>query len=916
MQSFDLIDRNHDGVLSRAELENYVRVGGALPKSTGVLPMSSHGPTTTSSGVHMVSARVVAPKPSTGLHMQVQSTGFHQSMQSATVRQSQPPLTTVPNVPTSAWTVPGSSTGAHAVQPQSQSSFVTAPLASNPCLQPRVVPVSRSYTDAAGPHSNICGGLTPPVSNGGAGCGGRLPFTSRQASMPSASGVYHTSPLKAAANGASSDVIGVPDTQAERVFLNRTTQETAQAFQRKEIVDLIDERVGRIYELISQHANHNDERFAHLEAERLDLSQRVDSLHAQVLSLAQDVRLAGAGGGPQREMVVSGATETLIGQLRAQMSQLHQEFGELAMRQREDSVAVEGLHDLESRLVQHLEVARTDQQTDHVRLREDLEQALDTSINGGGSDMSTLQRKCDELAQAMEIHLASARQMDMLQPLETERQERNREIGELVEFVQGERQHRIQHVEELALRQQRLEEDVARMTNAALERFREDLRAQKPARQELEGMLAVMVRPEREARQELGRCVEAERSGRISDLENERGHRIRGMEELRSAIQRVEQQEQSGVAAAVADMHGVKHELECSFRKHREESRRELIELQVSLQEQLGKAGMENIAVVREELVDCNERSKTVAFDLLAERTQRDMEHHNIAERVFQVEQAPPDALRRLEHEVAALRVSTENSLGELEARVREPGEGAIQPAMASGSSDLDAAAWRDELRAVREQLSGEVVALRERLLEGGKATGLEVAGLEKALRELSGKVDTLAPTATGAEGGALALKPAIDKLEQAIQTESVNRHTSMGEVNARMRQDAAVLAGQLESKWQDLLDAHRALLEGRLSAGAAGSDEEKHLLPEYRRAIEKESADRALALSELRVDVTSAVAREAVGTKRQLVKLAREMGANDYVAEAESEEAQSPGGDSHGSSSFIGRLFYKASER
>lgn len=446
--------------------------------------------------------------------------------------------------------------------------------------------------------------------------------------------------------------------------------------------------------MISKHANFNDERIAHLEAERLDLSHRVSELQTQVLVLTQDVHTPG-GLSPEAQTATSEAASV---QLRSQMSELCREMKKMVVQQDEQGMAVEGLNDLESRLVQHLEIARTDQQADHVRLREDVERFMAAGGNGGSGDWSTLQRKCDELSQAMEIHFSSLRQAEILQPLEIERQERGREIGELVEFVQSERQHRIQHVEELAIRQQHSEEELCRMVKTSIDRLREDLAAHTTR--------------------------QAEHNGSAADAASERKLRTSEIDQLAASVQKLENRitppSGRGGLAAIDD---VKLELECGLQQHREQNKREFFQLQASVREQLGPDAAGELVALRRQLAAAN------------------------------------DATQRLRLAVDAFQEGTEGSLAQVQAQVA-----LVQKHMVESS--------------VFEELKAS----------------LEVVSVQVASLEAGG---------TAAMASASALTASVEQLRQALQTESLERRTSIGDIHARIRQEVASLAAHVESRLQ-----------------------------------------------------------------------------------------------------------------
>jgi hypothetical protein len=154
--------------------------------------------------------------------------------------------------------------------------------------------------------------------------------------------------------------------------------------------------------------------------------------------------------------------------------------------------------------------------------------------------------------------------MEMEEAREAERHERARELGELSVFVQEilreEREERVRIDEELDVRQQQASEEVTHLMNVALADLRAEMQSLErevadPDQSFLEGFVAKLVRPERDACNELAQSLEAERGGRIQDLENEREARIRESTELRAATKRLTDKVEAASTTRLLEAH-------------------------------------------------------------------------------------------------------------------------------------------------------------------------------------------------------------------------------------------------------------------------------------------------------------------------------------------------------------------------
>lgn len=544
--TFDHIDLNGDGVVTRAEFSAFTQ-GQLTPPATQaveVQPLSSMR-------IHRAEGSVVTP---------------------SVILPARPVQALVAGQPSTTIAAPRTMM---ASLPPSAGVLTTAQPLSAASLQPRVVP----FEQASATLTMVEAQTRPMPMSQPTFLESQLVDLKRSAQLATTGTVHE---LKA-------------QTEAERNIVIRSMQETT-TLQIRMLEELLEQKVNKALESISMVAGQCEDRFAHVEAHSLEVKVATEELRRDLDALHSHVAQAGPGHDASnlhhdiesmqsqhrvalsaiqaqkeqhhqlqslhdelRQRLESGGAAGLqmpqsqgdLHMQHSELSDLRHEINQVTLQQRQQG---EQLQELEAQVVQHLQGMKEQQQNDALLLRQDLEATL--AANSHGEGLMELHQKYEDVSRAVEVALRdlpperqAAPSLDRLEMLETERQERARELNSLASFLQEEREERIRIDEELDARQHQASEETFRSVNQAFDDFRGEMRAladqmlrQVPERSEIESMVAKCSRPERDARAEFTRFLEAERGGRVQDLENEREARTRETADLRAAIQRVAEQ--------------------------------------------------------------------------------------------------------------------------------------------------------------------------------------------------------------------------------------------------------------------------------------------------------------------------------------------------------------------------------------
>mmetsp|Transcript_12534 Transcript_12534/g.31316 ORF Transcript_12534/g.31316 Transcript_12534/m.31316 type:complete len:827 (+) Transcript_12534:20-2500(+) len=741
-----------------------------------------------------------------------------------------------------------------------------------------------------------------------------LSMTARPATMPTlAAGQLHGVPLVALQPRivpATQTVMGTSESVVAPV-----RQQSTHVSPTKAIEEVVDPKLlSKVQEMILDQSNRFEDRFAHLEAERLELAQQSQALQAQLMSLTHELRVSG-GQPPDRQ--VSSTVDAQVAALSLQLSELRDEFTLIVSRPTPPG-GVEMLRELEDRLAQHLDVARSDQQAETHRLREDMERVFATSHSTGAEGIADLEQKVAELVETLRAELVQA--------VEAEQQERLHQVEDLkasvfeegrhrVELADDVHRHRIEIANTVSSRLESIEVAVEEVKQGAIDRLREELRERQPIRKELDSFITSLVHPEREARIDLTRSLEAERTARINDLDNERSVRAHELSDLRSAVLRLESRldssisevERKDVQSCVAStIQG----LEATLLAHRQHYDRELTQMHTSLQDASAVAG--DIVSFREQINTCMETVSGLAIEVRSDRTNQEKESGDIFARLQHLEQSPADVPQWVERMVQEIREQIESENQDMRTRlnkVEEKGSAlgslsdrlqALRTVTTQGRApqieQAENKPWQVDLQVTRRELAGDLEALRQSLLDRlGASMADESQPIDRrALSDLRVEVQELISRLGRIEARdnlsrESEPKPGFEQLKQALEVESVNRHVGITEIHARIHREIAVIHGHIESKWQELVATHGRLAGGYGHlAGTALScppahqaeelakavdkalevecerriQEEAALRAEFRRALEQERTDRMARTSELRSEILKSVQR------------------------------------------------------
>jgi len=369
----------------------------------------------------------------------------------------------------------------------------------------------------------------------------------------------------------------------------------------------------------------------------------------------------------------------------------------------------------------------------------------------------------------------------------------------------------------MELHQQRTAEETFGAVNAAVNSAADDLRAelraladqmlrQGPDRAELESLVARAVRPDRDARAELTQFLEAERGGRVQDLENERCARVRETTDLRAAVQRLSERVAELPDPFVDVSELVSQEVGRCLLEHREGVERRLDEVaqQAAAAQYLGadaaardvptqeRTELPNLSAALERAVDdlarleaslaqANERACSLSeqqidaerrisdLDALVQTMGRDQASHASAvrqanERAFSLSDRHSDAERRL---------------GDLDAMVQTLGRDHASHASAARSlseqhrhverriGDLDAlvqslghehASHTSAVREEMEDLRG-VVQRQQEPVHDGAASSSTLASLREEIEVLRGITNQMGSSEMQVSGEVAALR-------------------------------------------------------------------------------------------------------------------------------------------------------------
>mmetsp|Transcript_19932 Transcript_19932/g.56152 ORF Transcript_19932/g.56152 Transcript_19932/m.56152 type:complete len:929 (-) Transcript_19932:184-2970(-) len=582
--------------------------------------------------------------------------------------------------------------------------------------------------------------------------------------------------------------------------------------------------------------------------------QRQGELKMQLHSELSDIR---------HEINLMASQQRHHGAQLQELSDLHRELNLQGSQQRQQGAQ---LQELEAQVVQHLQGLKEEQQNEAQLLRQDLEATL--AANSHGQGMMELQRKYEDVSRAVEVALRelpterqAAPSLDRLESLEAERQERAREISGLLEsleaerqerigemsnlasFLQQEKEERIQIDEELDARQQQASQETYQAINQAFDEFRAEMRAladqmirQVPDNAEIENMVAKAVRPERDARLEFTRCLEAERGTRVQDVENEREARASEITDLRAAIQQVCDKLEAPNEAAVSSKRieiaevepALHHRIKVLSESH-SNTQSELVELRAQVHT-MERGHAEYVSSMRQETGELHDSSIEKASTLRVNRPELD----------------PSSDIATLRGDMVAMRARVDAlSARELpsERRPEHKRDHAVHPEIDAVSTALE------EETAKRCEASAE---LHARITREAAEVSSRMELLWQELQE-----------AISAESEER--RTDIDAIRR-ISSEALDPHAiqSASSTATRVADRALELAQSLQEEIRAVLEREHAELEMRLSAEqAARLREISTCRTQLSQAVEEERLGRAAQNDEVRLDLLKAIAVE-----------------------------------------------------
>eukprot|EP00419_Tripos_fusus_P007950 CAMPEP_0172680454 /NCGR_PEP_ID=MMETSP1074-20121228/16775_1 /TAXON_ID=2916 /ORGANISM="Ceratium fusus, Strain PA161109" /LENGTH=899 /DNA_ID=CAMNT_0013498785 /DNA_START=99 /DNA_END=2798 /DNA_ORIENTATION=- len=326
----------------------------------------------------------------------------------------------------------------------------------------------------------------------------------------------HAAPYKMA------KVIGVGSAQEQLQSTEQAPNLMYQTHERDSSQLPLLEELGGItksLDIINKASRRSERATSELQSTVLELRQELDEVRRMQLPLAEHLS------GEMESSAWSGE------QAFPKVAGMQSDVGRLLIQQQQQAIQ---LCELEQRVAEHLRGLKEQQQSEALMLRQELEHALGA---GGSADniLDLLSRMVEATMNGLPA--APADTCNYEAALDAERRERNRELGELAAFMNT------------SLAEVRAEVSCKLPSTPAPEIGEEP--------QHLESLVKALLRPERDARADLAMSLEAERVGRVQDLQNERDARVREMSDLRTTIQHLTEQlsdQRNSVAHSVEEL--------------------------------------------------------------------------------------------------------------------------------------------------------------------------------------------------------------------------------------------------------------------------------------------------------------------------------------------------------------------------